>query len=166
MRIQEIGHRIRQVRLGLGWTQARLAASAGLSRTTLNQLESGLFPDLGVKKLQALLEPLGLALSVEEAPKARPQDFIRMACTTASVSYRNELTEDELVRVLLTGKVPPGKRPHLRALFDEAPPSLLNGLVEQVGHWAKRGRVENNLVAIARDAGAARKIGEWLHKTR
>lgn len=30
----------------------------------LNQLENGLFPDLGVKKLRAILDQVGLALAI------------------------------------------------------------------------------------------------------
>lgn len=160
MRLQELGYEIRRARIARGMTQARLAAEAGLSRTTLNQLENGLFPDLGVKKVQAILGRLGLSLAVQQA--AARQDFIRMACTTASVSYRNALTEDDLVKALLTGKVPPGKKPHLRTLLDEATPTLLKGLVSEAGQWTKPGRVERNIVKIGRQVRSARRMEDWL----
>lgn len=160
MRLQELGYEIRRARIARGMTQARLAADAGLSRTTLNQLENGLFPDLGVKKVQAILGRLGLSLAVQQA--AVRQDFIRMACTTASVSYRNALTEDDLVQALLTGKVPPGKKPHLRTLLDEATPALLKGLVSEAGQWTKPGRVERNLAKIGRQVRSTRRMEDWL----
>lgn len=162
MRLQELGYEVRRARLARGLTQARLAAAAGLSRTTLNQLENGLFPDLGVKKLRAIFDQVGLALSVQQAPQAPRPDFIRMACTTASVSYRNALTEDELIRALLNGKVPAGKKPHFRTLFDEATPVLMKGLVRETSRWTKPGRAEKNLAQIARDIGSTRRIEEWL----
>lgn len=162
MRVQELGYEIRKARLARGFTQAYLAAAAGLSRTTLNQLENGLFPDLGVKKLLAILDQLGLSLSLQQASKAPGPDFIRMACTTASVSYKTALTEDELIRALISGKITSGKRPHLRALLDEASPSLLNGLVKEASRWTKPGRVEKNLAHIARDIGSVRRIKGWL----
>ncbi len=151
MRLQEIGYQIRQARAAQGLTQAQLSAAAGVSRTTLNQLENGLFPDLGIKKLRAILEQVGLALTIGPAQKTSAPDFIRMACTTASVSFRNALTEDELIRALLTGKIPPAKRPHFRTLLDEATPALRQGLIEEAGRWTKPGRVERNLAMIARD---------------
>jgi transcriptional regulator with XRE-family HTH domain len=160
MRLQELGYEIRRARIARGMTQARLAAEAGLSRTTLNQLENGLFPDLGVKKVQAILGRLGLSLAVQQA--AVRQDFIRMASTTASVSYRNALTEDDLVQALLTGKVPPGKKPHLRTLLDEATPALLQGLVGEAGQWTKPGRVERNLAKLGRQVRSTRRMEEWL----
>lgn len=162
MRLQEISYQIRQARAAKGLTQAQLSAAAGVSRTTLNQLENGLFPDLGVKKLRAILDQLGLTLIIQPAEKTVAPDFVRMACTTANVSYRDALSEDELVRALLTGKIPAGRRPHFRTLFDEATPALLQGLAQEVSRWTKPGRLEKNLGMIARDINAKREIGTWL----
>ena len=149
MRLQEIGGMIRKARSAHGLTQAELAASAGLSRTTMNQLENGVFPDIGVKKMQNVLDRLDLDLSVVPAPKKRGQDFVRMACTTASVPYRHALSQEELLHALLSGKVPRNRGPHLRRLFEEAPRALLDGLAAQVGAWARPGKVQNNLHKLA-----------------
>jgi transcriptional regulator with XRE-family HTH domain len=162
MRLQEIGYEIRRARIGRGLTQATLAKTAGLSRVTLNQLETGVFPDLGAKKLQALLEALDLTLAIQPAKRARPSDYVRVAATTASVSFKQPLGEDELILALLTGKVPPGKRPHFRLLFDEAAPSLMRGLIAEVSRWSKPGRVEKNLRKLAHDIGTTERIEEWL----
>lgn len=162
MRLQEMGYEIRRARLAHGLTQAALAKAAGLSRVTLNQLEMGTFPDLGVRKLQTLLENVGLTLAILPAPKRRESDFIRTAATAASVSFKQPLTDEDLIRALLTGNVPPAKRPHFRVLLEEAKPTLVRGLLRQVSQWAKPGKVEKNLVAIARDLGATERISEWL----
>jgi len=162
MRLQDIGYQIRQARLERGLTQAQLAHAAKVSRTTLNQLENGLFPDLGVKKLRAILDQLGLALAIQPAEKTAAPDFVRMACTTANVSYRDTLSEDELIRALLTGKIPAGRRPHFRTLLDEATPALLQGLAEEASRWTKPGRLEKNLGMIAKDINSKREIGAWL----
>jgi transcriptional regulator with XRE-family HTH domain len=163
MRLQELGFEIRQRRREQGLTQAQVAHGAGVSRTTLNQLENGVFPDLGVRKVQAILDYLGLTLAIQPMRKPARPNFVQMASTTASVSFRVPLTEDELVNVLLTGKVPPGKRPHLRSLLDEASPALLNGLIEEVSQWSKPGRVEKNLAKIGTDVDASRRIDSWLN---
>ena len=86
---------------------------------------------------------------VNKLKKAEP-NFVRMACTSASVSFRETLTEDELVRVLVTGKVPRNRRPHLRSLLEEAPENLVKGLIEQVATPAKAREVERNLGKVAR----------------
>lgn len=162
MRVQELGSEIRKARLGRGLTQARLAADTGLSRQTLNLLENGRVRELGVRKVLGLLDKLGIELTVEHGKRPRRPDYVRMACTTANVSFRSALTEDELVRALVTGRVPENRSPHIRTLLDEAPAALLNGLAAEAARWIDAGKLERNLLRLARDAGAARKVGEWL----
>ena len=162
MRLQELGFAVRQARNERGLTQAELAAAVGLSRTTVSQLENGLLSDLGVKKLQSVMEEVGLTLSVQPTHDIHQLDPFQMACTTASVSYKRTLTVDELIRGLLTGVVPNNRRPHFRTLLDEAPPILLRALVSEASRWSKPGRVQGNLSILAHDIGAARKVEEWM----
>lgn len=153
MLIQELGRAVRDGRNARGLTQARLAAEAGLSLNTLNRLENGLFPDLGVKKAGAILEKLGMELSVKPVEPKKKPDFVSMACTSASVSFKKQLAPDELIHALLSGKAPADKEAHFITLFEEAPPSLLAGLLEQVGAWVKPGKVEKNVQKIAKQVG-------------
>jgi transcriptional regulator with XRE-family HTH domain len=162
MRLQEMGTAIRRARIGRGLTQAALAEAAGLSRVTLNRLEMGTFPDLGVQKLQALLENVGLTLVIQPVPKSRKTDYVRLAATTASVSFKDPLTEAQLIRALLSGKVPPGKRPHLRLLLEEASPALIRGLLREVRRWTKPGILEQSLAALGRDVNATERVQQWL----
>jgi transcriptional regulator with XRE-family HTH domain len=158
MRLQEIGFRLRAARLEQKRTQAQLAKAAGVSRTTLNQLESGLVIDLSVQRLRAILREVGLDLLLGQSNSDPAPDFIRMAATSASVSFRTPLSEDELIRALLTGKVPASRRPHFRTLLEEASPALLQGLVEEARRWTKPGRVERNLAQIASYLNLKREI--------
>lgn len=158
MHLQEIGFRLRAARLEQKRTQAQLAKAAGVSRTTLNQLESGLVIDLSVQRLRAILREVGLDLLLGQSNSDPAPDFIRMAATSASVSYRSPLSEDELIRALLTGKVPASRRPHFRTLLEEASPALLQGLVEEARRWTKPGRVEKNLAQILSAINLKREI--------
>lgn len=162
MRIQELGSEIRKARLARGLTQADLAAEAGISRKTVNLLENGLVGDLGVRKVLTVLQELGLELRLEPQAQPRKPDYLRMACTTASVSYRSALGEEELIRALLTGKVPRNRSAHLRTLLDEAPPRLLTGLASEASRWTSPGKLHRNLTRLAREVGASRNINEWL----
>jgi transcriptional regulator with XRE-family HTH domain len=162
MKPQDLGHAIRSARKARGLTQAELARTAGISRETLNLLESGLVRDLGIRKVFAVLEALGLDLTIEPIGRPRRPDYLRMACTTASVSFKTSLTENELVHAIVTGKVPKGKAAHLRVLFDEAPLSQLSGLVAEAEKWTKPGKLARSLEKLVHDSGATRKIGEWL----
>ncbi len=158
--LQAIGHEIRRARLVRGLTQAQLAAAARITRTTLNQLENGLVKDLGIRKVQAVLDNLGLALVVEHTVRKGP-DFLRLASTAASVSFKTVLSERELLHALLTGKVPPNRRPHLRALLEEAPRALLKGLVEQVSRRSMPGKVERNIIRLAATLGLPENSEKW-----
>ena len=91
-----------------------------------------------------------------------PPDFISMACTTASVSYREALTPQELVHALLTGEVPDRRRAHFHVLLDEAPIPLLRGLIEQVGRRATCEQVASNFSRIAGELGTCRDTRAWL----
>jgi y4mF family transcriptional regulator len=93
-------------------------------------------------------------------PKLPQADYIGMACTTAGVSLRKVLAPDELVRALLEGKPTPGKHAHFVVLLEESPPALLQGLVAQVGAWAKPGQVAKNLRKIASAVGVRLKVAQ------
>jgi transcriptional regulator with XRE-family HTH domain len=162
MRIQELGSEIRRARLAQGLTQAQLAASAGIARETLNLLENGLIRELGARKVFSILSKLGLEIEVRHPVRPRRPDFVRMACTTANVSFKSALTEDELIHALVSGKVPAKRSVHLRALLDEAPAALLNGLAAEAARWISPGKLEKNLARLAQEVEASRKVGEWL----
>jgi transcriptional regulator with XRE-family HTH domain len=160
MRTEELGHEVRRLRAARGLTQAALARAAGISRTTLNQFENGVVPDLGIRKVQAILDRLGLALAVESAAR-EGTDFVRVATATASVSFKTALTDGELIRALLTGKIPAGRRPHLRVLLEESTPAVMRGLIQQVGPWSKPGKVERHVERIADALGIPEKQRKW-----
>lgn len=165
MLIQELGAAIRKARSARGLTQKQVAAAAGLSRNTLNRLENGLFPDLGVKKAQAILEKLGMELVVKAVgAKANKPDFIGMASKSAGVSFKKQLTPEELVHALLAGKATPGKEAHFIVLLEETPSALLSGLVEQAGAWVTPEKIKKNLDKIAAQVGLAEDAGTWRKK--
>ena len=87
MNLHEIGTLVRERRDTLGLSQDRLAKLAGLSRATINQLETGALVDLGVIKLACLLELVGLTF--EAHARATPHRGLLMASRTASVSYKS-----------------------------------------------------------------------------
>lgn len=71
MNLSEIGVLLRSARREQRRTQAELARELGMSRATLSALESGRCAEIGVRKLTALLQAVGLDLYA--APRrARP----------------------------------------------------------------------------------------------
>lgn len=134
--IHELGQAMRARRAEMGLSQAQVAALSGLSRQTVSQLETGAVPDLGLNKAERLATLLGLALRVDagRTKPARPGKMtpLMRAAMTASVSYRTPLTSARLKRILVTGRIPEDSAPHLHALLDEAPVSLLASVANQL----------------------------------
>ena len=63
--LEEVGERVRSQRKQKKWSQQRLAELTGLDRTTIGALERNDYSDIGIRKVQRVLEVLGLTLSVK-----------------------------------------------------------------------------------------------------
>ena len=76
MDFSSLGQTLREARLQKRLTQAQLASAAGLHPTTVSELERGQAPDIGVRKLAALLGALRLELVVRPLGHSRTLDDI------------------------------------------------------------------------------------------
>ena len=63
--LEEISELIRIQRKKKRWSQQQLAQLTGLDRTTIGALERDDYSDIGIRKVQRVLEVLGLTLSVK-----------------------------------------------------------------------------------------------------
>lgn len=144
MNLGTIGQLVKRRRQALGLSQDRLAKLSGLSRATINQLETGAIVDLGAAKLIALLDLLGVMLDATEHPPR--ENALVLASRTASVSYREVLTPEALASAMVEGRLPANITPHIASLLDEAPLPIIVGAVE----------------AVARDTQCPAKI-LWKH---
>lgn len=138
--IYELSSAVRTRRSDMGLTQMALAALSGLSRATVNQLEKGTIKDLSLSRAARLLEVLGLSMAIATPrPSSRPahvqkkSSALDIAARTASVSYKTTVSATQLRKALMSS-TPPSLElvPHLYALLDEAPVSLLASVVEQL----------------------------------
>lgn len=59
-----VAQKVSTARAEKGWTQAELAALAGVHRVTICNLESGKIKELGLSKVQAILSQLSLTLEI------------------------------------------------------------------------------------------------------
>jgi len=80
-------------------------------------------------------------------------DFLRPASTAASVNFKTALSEHELLRARLTGKVPRDRHPHFRTLLEEPPRTPMKGLIQQVRRRIDPGKLERNLAKIGAVVG-------------
>src|SRR6185312_5040642 len=77
MKLNEIGQLLKAARQKAGLTQAALADPLGMSRATISSIESGRCDEIGVTKLAALLDLVGLELTVTERRKRPTLDDLR-----------------------------------------------------------------------------------------
>lgn len=158
MYFQDIGKAVRNARIAQQITQAELADRVGLSRVTVNQLESGVFPDLGINKLLSVLETVGLDLAITKKDRKKgPRDYLRLACISANVGYKTKIKPDALARMLMTGKVVAGTKPNMRVVFEELPEEVFAGVVSQVGNWREPDKLSQNIRAIAKVIGSSKR---------
>jgi transcriptional regulator with XRE-family HTH domain len=161
MYMAEFGARICQARKSKGLTRAALAEQAGISSETLNLLEAGAGNDLGMAEVFRLLRLLDLEIALV-AHGGRPRrDYVRFAAGTGSTGFREPLGEEELLQALLSGAAPAAKRPHLRRLLEDSPPTLVHHLIVQVSEWSDAAEVRANLVTLAEALGVEMRP-EWI----
>lgn len=122
----------------MGLTQTALAKLSGLSRATVNQVENGAVKDLSLTRTVKLLGVLGLSVTIS-APRSKilrnhsaKSSALDIAARTASVSYKLPMSANQLREVLISDAMPAGLRPHVYTLLEEAPVSLLAGVVEEL----------------------------------
>ena len=61
-----ISQQVRTLRKQKGWSQQTLAELSGLDRTTIGALERNDYSDLGIRKVQRVLEVLGKCLTLSD----------------------------------------------------------------------------------------------------
>ncbi len=164
--IHELGNALRTRRTEMGLSQARVAALSGLSRQTVNQIETGAAPDLGLNKAERLASVLGLMLRVDagnasRVVRTRMSPLVR-AAATASVSYKKRIAPTTLKRILATGQMPEKYVPHVSSLLDDAPASLLGAVAEQLHEESNLSRetVWKNYRSLAHQVKSRRPIWE------
>lgn len=115
-----MGAVVRAYRKASGVSQKELAALVGISRATLNYLESGRDLEIGAGKLLALLEVLGVPIGLPDAVDREQDDRILAKAAKASGGRKTKLGRATVVEAMATGRAPTGSEAGLRALLDHA----------------------------------------------
>lgn len=163
----ELRHAVRTRRLEIGLSQRALAELSGLSRATIVGVERGTINDLSLTRTAALLDALGLSLTISPAhprlDKTRLSSSpLENASRTASVSYARSVTPDVLSDALSNGEIDEEFAPHVSTLLEEAPISLLAKAVEQVHSQRNipREQIWKNLHRLAAKYKSSREF--WI----
>lgn len=168
--IHEIANAVRTRRREIGLSQAALATASDLPLSTICSAEELTAPSLSVSEAEALLESIGLSLQVvtngsrtrsTQRSAPLPRSALELAAGTASVSYTGHFSGEELRQVLLDREAPHKDiRPHLAALLDEAPMTLLARVVDEMNTSSglERGAVWARMGELARQLNCSRAI--------
>ena len=120
MTVAEIGGLVRAYRKATGLSQKDLAALAGMSRATLNYLESGRDIEIGAAKLLALLDLLGVPFDVPAAVNREHDDLVLERAAKAAAG-KGKLPRKAVVEALVTGTAPDGTEQALLRLLEDTP---------------------------------------------
>lgn len=75
MTFEQIGQQLMHARKARRLTQQDLASLLGMSRSTISGIEQGTIPEIGVRKIIAMCEALGVMLVVQtlnDSPAEKP----------------------------------------------------------------------------------------------
>ncbi|MDB5759954.1 MAG: transcriptional regulator [Burkholderia sp.] len=163
MTIQMIGKEIHARREAVGLSQTHLAKLANLSRQTVQRLEAGTIVDLSFQRLNRILSILGLNLETPSLTARQRKKGLWMAAKTSSVSYRREMSSEELESALSSGNAPEELQSNLLHFLDEAPLPVVVMAVEETAQqekvnpttiWTNVGKLGKQLGAIRHELWA------------
>jgi transcriptional regulator with XRE-family HTH domain len=131
MNVSAVGSVIRAYRKASGVSQKDLAGMVGISRATLNYLESGRDIEVGAGKLLALLELLGIPFGLPAGvDREHDDEVLERAATAAAGSGR--LPRKLVVEALATGRAPDGSSAEIRRLLEDTSAATAMAIVRAV----------------------------------
>lgn len=163
MKVAEVGAVVRAYRKASGLSQQELADLAGISRATLNYLESGRDIEIGAGKLLALLDLLGIAVAVPATVDRKHDERTvdRAVHAIRSGGAKSKVTRKVLDEALATGRVPEGTQPLLRAALDHLSGPECTALVRCV--VAASGQPAKTVWRNARSLADQTRSTGWLN---
>ncbi len=161
MNVAAVGSVIRAYRKASGISQKDLAAMVGISRATLNYLESGRDIEVGAGKLLALLELLGIPFGLPPGVDREHDDEV-LETAAAAAAGKGRLSRKVVVEALATGRVPDGSTVEIRRLLEDTPAPSVLAIVRAVaaGTGQSPKSVWKHGRGLAKSVGCTR--GVWL----
>ena len=71
MKLDELGNEIKSLRKQKRWSQGDLEQYSGITKRTISKIENGFIDEVGIKKVETILDLLGMEFSLR--PKGRPK---------------------------------------------------------------------------------------------
>ncbi|MBI6911190.1 MULTISPECIES: helix-turn-helix domain-containing protein [Pseudomonadota] len=76
--MNDLGLLIRQLRKAAGLSQSQLAHRHGMSRATISGIENNTIPEVGIRKVAAILEGLGYELTATPKRRRKTLDELKL----------------------------------------------------------------------------------------
>lgn len=161
IKVATVGTLVRAYRRASGISQKNLAGMVGISRATLNYLESGRDIEIGAAKLLALLAVLGVPFGLpSEVDCASDDAALDEVARAVSGKGRKKLPRKVLVEALASGRVPVGFEPHIAHVVESASEPAVLAMVRAVSASAgmPAAAVWKNGRSLAASVGSSRKV--------
>ncbi len=129
MDLTELGATIRRTRVESGISQLDLARMSKLSRATVNYAEQGSVA-IGADALLRILQTLGLSIGGPRTSQG--SSAVSLLAATASVSFRDDISTEEVERVLISGRVEEQWLAHIATIIDETSNAMLLRAVREI----------------------------------
>jgi transcriptional regulator with XRE-family HTH domain len=162
MKVASVGAVVRAYRKASGISQKELAQLVGISRATLNYLESGRDIEIGAGKLLALLDVLAVPFAMPvDVDRAADEATVDRAARSASGKGK-KLTRKVMIEAVATGRVPIGFEKQVPAFVEEATGAEVLALVRLTAAVAGMpvSTVWRNAKGLAKAVGVSRSA--WV----
>jgi len=73
MTLEKLSYEIKDLRKAKKWSQDDLEKYSGITKQTISKIENGFIDEVGIKKVETILDLLGYEFSLRE--KGRPKTF-------------------------------------------------------------------------------------------
>jgi len=158
MNVASVGAIVRSYRKASGISQKELAQMVGISRATLNYLESGRDLEIGAGKVLALLDVLAVPFTVPRDVDQTQDEATVDRAVRAVGSKGKKLTRKVMVEALATGRVPIGYERPVAAFVEDADDADLLALVRVTagGSNLSVSSVWKNTRSLAKAVGSSR----------
>ena len=164
LKVSDIGAAVRAHRKASGISQKDLATMVGVSRATLNYLESGREIEIGAGRLFDVLDVLGIDLSLDVDTGGDDKSEVSAVLKAQSGKGAKRVPLAVLVEALTTGRMQVGWEPQVSRFVDEAPDRVILAAIRLVAEASKipAKEVWKNGRALAKECSSARLV--WRPK--
>jgi transcriptional regulator with XRE-family HTH domain len=158
MNMVDIGRKVKEKRVLLNLSQAKLASLSKVSRITINAMENAQLKEIGITKLLSIMKSVDMTFDFKH--NSEPNKVLIQITNSANVSYKHALTPTIFKNALVKATMPKKYIGNMMYFFDEAPESMVNKTIQAIATLKKMEPIiiKNNAKKIAQKIKSPRSI--------